>query len=171
MASRSGPDPQRPAPGDGPWVFEGIIAGIIGAAVIAVVFFAIDVANERPLWTPHALGTALFLGRLAPQDAAVSPALISAYTLLHGLAFVGVALIVAVWLTGNRLPGQQRWMRILVLALPLFVGFSVIIFVTYLLRGADAARSIGVGWLVFSNAIAAVMMAASLVMRLNRGDD
>ena len=169
MASRTPVAPPRASGEDDvPWVREGIVAGVLGAAVIAVLFFVVDVAHGRPLWTPHALGTALFLGELAPPDAAVSPALIGGYTFIHGWVFVSVALIVAFWLSGNRLPGEQRWMRILVLAVPLFVGFSVIFVAFRLLRGPDAVLPIGVGWMALTNAIAAVAMAASLVARLKR---
>jgi hypothetical protein len=39
---------------------EGIIAGLIGAAVIALWFFLLDALHGRPLYTPTVLGTALF---------------------------------------------------------------------------------------------------------------
>ena len=41
---------------------EGISAGILGAAVIAIWFFVLDVFNGRPLYTPSTLGSALFRG-------------------------------------------------------------------------------------------------------------
>ena len=39
---------------------EGIVAGLIGAAVIAFWFFVLDALRGRPLYTPALLGTALF---------------------------------------------------------------------------------------------------------------
>jgi len=39
---------------------EGIVAGLIGAAVIALWFFLLDALHGRPLYTPTVLGTALF---------------------------------------------------------------------------------------------------------------
>jgi len=39
---------------------EGIIAGMIGAAIIAIWFLILDTFNGRPLYTPTVLGTALF---------------------------------------------------------------------------------------------------------------
>jgi hypothetical protein len=171
MASR--PDPGWQPAGaldqpDVPWMREGIVAGVLGAAAVAILFFVVDVANGRPLWTPNALGTALFLGEVAPPDAPVSPALIGGYTVIHGWVFVSVALIVAFLLSGNRLPGEQVWMRILALSLPLFVALSVVFLAFVLLRGPDAARPVGVGWMLATNALAALTMATSLVTRLQR---
>lgn len=162
-----GRGPGRPDP-EVPWAREGIVAGVMGAAAIAVFFFVVDVANGRPLWTPHALGTALFLGTIAPPDAVVSPTLIGAYTVIHGWVFVSIALIVAFALSENRLPGRERWMRILVLAVPIFVALSVVFFAFAVLRGPDAARPFGSGWLVLTNVLASLAMATSLVTRLKR---
>ena len=39
---------------------EGIIAGIIGAATIAIWVLILDTINGHPLYTPTLLGTALF---------------------------------------------------------------------------------------------------------------
>ena len=39
---------------------EGIVAGLIGAAVIALWFLLLDSMKGRPLYTPTVLGTALF---------------------------------------------------------------------------------------------------------------
>lgn len=150
------------------WVREGILAGVVGAAAIAIVFLGIDIANGRPLWTPHALGTALFHDALAPPDAKISAALVCGYTVVHGWVFVAVALQAAFMLSGHRLPGEHLWMRVLVMAGLLFVGLGVVLFAFFLLREPDAARPLGIGWLVLSNAIAALVMATTLVTRLNR---
>ena len=39
---------------------EGIVAGIFGAATIAVWFFVLDMFGGRPFYTPTVLGTMLF---------------------------------------------------------------------------------------------------------------
>ena len=39
---------------------EGMIAGILGAAAVAVWFLLLDALAGRPFWTPTVLGTALF---------------------------------------------------------------------------------------------------------------
>jgi hypothetical protein len=69
---------------------EGISAGIVGAAVIAIWFFALDVFNGRPFYTPNILGNALFrrgveLNEL--QTLPISLEMVLIYTWVHALAF------------------------------------------------------------------------------------
>jgi hypothetical protein len=170
MASTPGPVP-TPGPArepELPWVREAIVAGVLGAAAVAILFFVVDVANGRPLWTPHALGTALFRGEIAPPDAVVSPALIGAYTVIHGWVFVSIALVAGALLGGSDLSRAPRGRRVLTLALALFAAISAIFFAFGLLRGPDAARPFSIGWLMGVNAVAALVMAAWLGARLQR---
>lgn len=69
---------------------EGIIAGLIGAATIAIWFLILDVLDGRPLHTPTVLGTALFrqsAGLDAPGDLDVSLEMVLMYTWVHALIF------------------------------------------------------------------------------------
>jgi hypothetical protein len=69
---------------------EGIVAGIIGAATIAVWFFVLDIFSGRPFYTPTVLGTALFrhgVGLDEPQALPISLEMVLLYTWVHGLAF------------------------------------------------------------------------------------
>jgi len=70
---------------------DGIIAGAIGATVIAVWFFILDLTQGRPLYTPSVLGTALFGGEnkligAEPFHASWDPTLM--FTFVHGLVFI-----------------------------------------------------------------------------------
>ena len=51
---------------------EGIIAGLIGAAVVAVWFLIYDAARGRPLRTPALLGAATFQGVTDPAAVPVT---------------------------------------------------------------------------------------------------
>ena len=68
---------------------EGIIAGIIGAATIAIWVLILDTINGRPLYTPSLLGVALF-GRGEPLSSMESVSffleMTLMYTWVHGLA-------------------------------------------------------------------------------------
>ncbi len=70
---------------------QGIVAGVLGAATIAVWFFLVDVVSGRPFfYTPNLLGSALFqrgavLGQ--PHTLAVSFETVLFYTWVHGLVF------------------------------------------------------------------------------------
>ncbi len=67
---------------------EGIVAGIIGAATIAIWVLILDTINGHPLYTPTLLGTALF-GRVDPfsstESIRFSVEMTLMYTWVHGL--------------------------------------------------------------------------------------
>jgi len=69
---------------------EGIVAGVIGAATIAIWFLILDAIYARPLYTPTVLGTALFRhgeGLSSPGNLPISLEMTWMYTWVHGLAF------------------------------------------------------------------------------------
>jgi hypothetical protein len=69
---------------------QGIVAGVIGAATVAVWFFLIDLFQGRPFYTPNVLGAALF-HRSGELDLSLSSALsfesVVMYTWVHGMIF------------------------------------------------------------------------------------
>src|SRR5437667_12090490 len=76
---------------------EGLIAGLVGAATVALWFLIIDSIQGRPLYTPTVLGTALF-GRgagLPWSDVGPDLGMVLMFTWVHGLAFVVVGGIIA----------------------------------------------------------------------------
>ncbi len=77
---------------------RGIVNGMIGAAVVAAWFFMLDLANGRPLYTPAALGSALFLNAQSEAEIRMTFGVIAGFTALHvamfcalGVLLVGVA--------------------------------------------------------------------------------
>lgn len=75
---------------------EGLLAGIVGAATIALWFLLVDLVRGQPFFTPTVLGTALFRGGEgldAPQTLAVDFEMVLTFTWVHVLAFlvIGVA--------------------------------------------------------------------------------
>lgn len=74
---------------------EGVIAGVLGATVVAVWFLAFDVARGRPFLTPALLGAAVFHGVNTPIGLEIAAGPILGYTLLHGLAFIGFGIVAA----------------------------------------------------------------------------
>ena len=76
-------------------LYDGILAGLVGAAVIALWFLIIDTIDGRPLFTPATLGRGM-LGVLAPgRDDLSVGTLVSAYTVFHVAAFIVVGLLAA----------------------------------------------------------------------------
>jgi len=74
---------------------EGIVAGLIGAAVVALWFFVYDLARGRPFHTPSLLGAFVFYGADTPAPAEPALGAILGYTVLHGLAFIAFGVIAA----------------------------------------------------------------------------
>ncbi len=78
-----------------PLLRNGTIAGLIGATCIAVLFFIVDVAAGRPLFTPNILGQAL-VSLFAPNVSGGHEAsFVIVYTIFHYAAFIAVGLLAA----------------------------------------------------------------------------
>jgi hypothetical protein len=80
---------------------DGLIAGIIGAAVIAIWLLFIDTVSGLPFYAPTVLGTGLFLGPEAlssTEGVQFSLKLTLMYTWVHGLVFVVLGEIAAYFL-------------------------------------------------------------------------
>src|SRR5262245_35474116 len=75
---------------------EGLAAGLIGAATVALWFFVIDLLKGRPLYTPSVLGNVIFHGVTDPnalKQPDTSFEMIVAFTWFHGLVFCALGLI------------------------------------------------------------------------------
>jgi putative oxidoreductase len=76
-----------------PMLKEGVIAGLIGAAVIAIWFGVLDVIGGHPFFTPATLGRGLLsvFGDLSPDQGILTFVLV--YTVFHFAAFMFVGLV------------------------------------------------------------------------------
>jgi len=77
---------------------EGIIAGVIGAATIAIWFLILDTIDSRPLYTPSVLGTVLFGGGndlASLEKLPVSWEMTLMYTWVHTMLFAVIGGIVS----------------------------------------------------------------------------
>ncbi len=77
---------------------EGMLAGVLGAAAVAVWFLVLDSLSGRPFWTPTVLGTALFR-RGAGLDGAdplpVSFEMVLMFSWIHGMVFAALGGVAA----------------------------------------------------------------------------
>jgi len=67
---------------------HGVLAGMIGAAVVAVWFLLFDVLLREPFYTPSLIGSVLFLGLDVHMVTGVNTSMVFAYTGLHGALFL-----------------------------------------------------------------------------------
>ncbi|HEY7364569.1 MAG TPA: hypothetical protein VIE37_10710 [Methylomirabilota bacterium] len=142
---------------------EGIVAGVLGAATVALWFFVIDTIQGRPLYTPTVLGTALFSrgAGLAPLESVpVSLEMVLMFTWVHGLAFAALGGIV------SRLLGMvERNPSVGFGILLLFVIFEFGFTVTAMLFAAPILRVLTWPAVLVANLLAAAVMAGYFRLR------
>jgi hypothetical protein len=75
-------------------VREGVIAGALGATIVAIWFLGVDVIAGHPLRTPELLGRAL-ISVLGPSGSEGAFIYIAAYTVFHYAAFAAIGTLAA----------------------------------------------------------------------------
>lgn len=110
-------------PGQRSVLREGIVAGLIGATVVAVWFLFFDVARGRPFLTPGLLGAAVFQGVTSPIGLQITPGPVLGYTILHGLAFIAFGVVAA-----SVMAVSEREPTLFVAFVILFACFEVFVF-------------------------------------------
>jgi hypothetical protein len=101
---------------------EGIVAGLIGAGIVAVWFLLVDLLEGQPFRTPALLGGAIFQGLRIPQALGASPGAVLGYTVLHVLAFVVFGVLCAILIVAS-----EREPALLLAFIALFACFSVFV--------------------------------------------
>jgi hypothetical protein len=132
---------------------EGIVAGVIGAAVVAIWFFVFDLLRGRPFLTPTLLGSFVFFGVNTP--AGVTPAVgpILGYTVLHGLAFIAFGVVAATMMAMS-----EREPSLFIAFVILFAAFEVFFFGVLSIVGS-AMQAALVWWAVLvGNLLASIAM-------------
>jgi hypothetical protein len=142
---------------------EGLVAGGLGAAVIAAWFLVLDSLNGQPLYTPSILGTALFRGAGAvsvPQEVPVSLEMVLVFTWVHVLVFALLGVAAARLLALAERDPNIGFGLILLLAVFEF-GFMVIsmVFAEALLQALTVPA------ILFGNLLAAIAMGGYLWRR------
>jgi hypothetical protein len=142
----------------GPWprpFREGAIAGLLGAAAVAIWFFVNDLAAGVPLRTPALLGAALFDGLRDPAALVVTAPLVIKYTLVHGAAFLLFG-----WLAAGLLRLADHEPRLLFAFFMLFCCFEVF-FIALIAILAEWLFDTLTWWRILgANLLAAVVMLA-----------
>jgi hypothetical protein len=132
---------------------EGIVAGVIGAAVVAIWFFVFDLLRGRPFLTPTLLGSFVFFGVNTPAGVTASPGPILGYTVLHGLAFVAFGIVAATMMAMS-----EREPSLFIAFVILFVAFEVFFFGVLSIVGS-AMQAALVWWAVLvGNLLASIAM-------------
>lgn len=74
---------------------EGMVAGLIGASVVALWFLIFDLLVRRIFFTPAAVGSALFYGARSAAEVQITAATVVGYTFIHVAAFLLIGIVAA----------------------------------------------------------------------------
>ena len=109
-------------------VREGIVAGVIGASIVALLFLVIDIIAGHAFYTPETLGRAV-LSVLGPPFDDSTFVVVAVYTVFHFASFIIVGMIaVAIVHAGEREPTVLAGALILFVATEIgFYGFTALL--------------------------------------------
>jgi hypothetical protein len=132
---------------------EGFIAGLIGAAAVALWFLVVDVIAGRPFFTPAMLGSAVFWGVHDPAQVVIEYSRIIGYTMIHVSAFIIVGTIAALLAAEVEVAPPTLYLLVVFFAIFEFGFYVTVAILAQPLLGSLAWWNVAIG-----NAIAAFGM-------------
>ncbi|HEY3935214.1 MAG TPA: hypothetical protein VGL65_11435 [Gemmatimonadales bacterium] len=135
---------------------EGIITGVLGAVVVALFYFVVDLTRGHALMTPSVLGEAFILHQPVLVNTPDAAAIV-AYTVFHFVAFIAFGLLLAALTRASETSSLARYAVVQLLVVFLLFFYGVLSVGSELVRGmfpfigvlaANAlAGAVMVGWL------------------------
>lgn len=145
---------------DLPVVREGIIAGLLGAFVVALFYFGVDLARGIPFLTPSVLGEVVVLRHAHPVVTSADFTAVAAYTVIHFLAFIAFGLLLAGLVKRSETSSLARYGTFQAL-----IAFEILFF-GLLAVASEGTRGLFPLWSVLcANTLAAIVMAVWLWRR------
>jgi hypothetical protein len=136
-----------------PLLAQGLITGLIGAAVVALWFFMLDVAAGHPLRTPAGLGAALLFGASNTGVVEVNLGVVAAYTVVHVVAFfMAGVLFVAIAEQLERTPA------LILLAAMAMIVLDAVVVTVFALGAQWVLGTLGVWSVLIANVLAVAAM-------------
>ncbi|MEP6591740.1 MAG: hypothetical protein ABJC19_11205 [Gemmatimonadota bacterium] len=139
---------------------QGVVTGLLGAAVVAVFYLGVDVARGHPLMTPTVLGQVFVMRQADLATATPDMMAIGLYTIVHIIAFMAFGLFLSALARRAEQSGLVRYaiVQLLVVFELFFYGLLQI--------GAESASGMFPLWSVLAaNTLAAVVMCSYLWRR------
>jgi len=146
--------------GSAPILREGVVGGLIGAAVVALWFLIFDLARGKPLLTPALLGAAVFYGVNNPIGLEVAAGPVIGYTLLHGLAFVAFGVVAA-----SVIAATEREPSLIIAVVILFACFETFFLGVVGVLGRAVTDALSWWGILAANFLAAVAMLWYFLLR------
>ncbi len=98
---------------------EGVVAGLLGAFTVAAWFLILDSVRGQPLFTPAALGSALFLGAADSSQVVISLPTVLGYSAVHFGGFLTAGTVVS-----GLIAQAEESPPVLLLGLLIFTSFA-----------------------------------------------
>jgi hypothetical protein len=127
----------------------GIVAGLLGATTIVLLFFFVDLARGEPLGTVRFLAGALFGG----EAARVGPGGLALYTIAHYLVFAGLGALAASLLAVTGIPPRP-----LVGAAAGLFFCSLVFYPALALSGSGILEAPDWPWVFLANVLAGLVI-------------
>ncbi|MBI3759281.1 MAG: hypothetical protein HY269_05945 [Deltaproteobacteria bacterium] len=141
-------------------LIDGVVAGLIGGAVIALWFFIFDAARGEPLKTPMILSSALLHGAVQPTLGSAAWTLVAEYTVAHFIAFAIIGAVAAMLMAAAEEHSE------LFGTLFLFtIGFEVFFIALVMLMGPAAQAAVSWWKGMIGNLMATAAMLAYFFWR------
>jgi hypothetical protein len=134
-------------------LFEGFVAGLIGAGAVAAWFLIVDLVSGRAFFTPAMLGQAIFEGLRDPALVSINYSSVIMYTALHVVAFLAVAMVAAALVAEAEEIPHLMWLLVV-----LFVVFEFGFYVMVALLLTPILQALAWVNVAIGNFIAAVGM-------------
>ena len=135
-------------------VREGIVTGLIGAAVVALFFLGVDLIRGVPLLTPSVLGEVFVLRRPSAVTTEVNMGAAALYTAVHVFSFAAFGLLVVALARKSETSSLVRYA-----VFPMFLAY-IIFFQGVLAVADETTRGLFPMWSVLTaNVLAAAAMA------------
>lgn len=131
---------------------RGVVAGLIGATVMAVWFFVVDLAAGQPFQTP-----AFVAGALLGGDGSVAAGPVALYTLVHYLAFVVVGVLASAVL--RQVPVNAP---VLLGAVVGFLLFDAVFYGSIVMTGSNVVTELGWPAVLIGNLLAGIALVLTL---------
>ncbi|MBA2291680.1 MAG: hypothetical protein H0W15_04405 [Gemmatimonadales bacterium] len=140
---------------------EGVSAGLIGAAVVALFYLVFDIAiRGQALITPTVLGEVLVMQRPDPDMTAANITSVAAYTVVHVIAFALFGIVLAMLVARSERSALARYATLQLMIVFLLFFYGVLYVVSATTAGAFPFLSV-----LAANALAALAMGRWLWMR------
>ena len=136
---------------------EGLIAGLLGAAAVAVWFLVVDLVAREAFFTPAALGSALLAGARSPEAVSITVGTVLGYSALHVSAFLLLGVVAA-----GLVEQAERFPPLIFALVLLFVVFEVFFVGIAALLGAWVLEEIAWWSVMAGNLLAALAMGGYL---------